>query len=107
MLCPDCLEDYEFVKFDVDNVTLEHRGIFRCRCAQEVTFPEFLSRTIISDKNIVAQLRISRLMHLSRSFKEKDKKTESVLAPGTIRLHTRHLERYLEHISNRSLRLLK
>ncbi|MFO8058659.1 MAG: hypothetical protein R6V10_15340, partial [bacterium] len=36
-VCPDCLEDFQFVRFEVDPVTLEHRGIFSCACAYNLT----------------------------------------------------------------------
>lgn len=106
MICPDCLEDYEFVEFDVDQATLEHRGVFKCGCEEPLMFPEFMTRQMIVDEDLKEQLRRSRLFHLQRSVKSEEPSGVK-LWKGVIRIHARHLVRYLEDFSEKSVRILK
>lgn len=105
MICPDCLEDYRFIRFDVDPETLEHRGEFSCACMDSILFPEFITREMIEDEDLQEQLRISRLHHLACSLKAPAKTVTS--RPGVLAVGTRHLERYLETFSEHTLRTLK
>jgi len=106
MICPDCLEEYTFIKFEVDPETLEHRGQFTCDCMEAIVFPEFITREIISDDDLKDQLRHSRLHYLACSVAENEIRTVSV-SRGVINLETRHLQRYLQTFSEQSLRQLK
>ncbi|HUT52036.1 MAG TPA: hypothetical protein VM658_01460 [bacterium] len=105
MICPDCLEAYEFVEFNVNPETLEHRGVFKCSCCDSLIFPEALTREMLWEDDIEDRLRISRLFHMRRAL-GKDVKPPMVKI-GTIKLETRHLERYIRHFSEQSLRHLK
>ena len=105
MICPDCLEDYTFIRFDVDPETLEHRGQFSCACMDSIIFPEFITREMIDDEDLQDQLRRSRLHHLACSLHGEGRPLPR--RPGIIPVGTRHLERYLETFSEQTLRQLK
>lgn len=106
MICPNCLEPYEFVEFDVDPDTLEHRGVFCCECFERLLFPESLTREMLSDDDLVEQLRISRLFQLRMSLNEF-KKHESHALDSPTELKNMHLQRYIEHLSDPTLRQFK
>jgi hypothetical protein len=106
MICPDCLEEYEFLGFEVDAETLEHYGLFRCSCSGTILFPEFLTREILEDNDLLDQIKISRRMHLTQSFGGKDTITVKEIF-NVIKLESRHLERYIQDFSRESIRLLK
>ena len=105
MICPQCLEDYQFVGFDVDPQTLEHRGIFKCECLEVIVFPEALTRDIIVDEDLKKRIQISRLFHLRASIGQEEQKTAP--AVSGLKLHNQHLTRYLEHISQQTFRSFK
>ena len=105
MICPDCLEDYTFIRFDVDPETLEHRGEFSCACMNSIYFPESITREMIDDEDLQDQLRISRLHHLSCSLQGGGRPAPR--RPGILAVGTRHLQRYLETVSEQTLRQLK
>jgi len=106
MICPDCLEGYEFIRFDVDAATLEHRGVFRCACSEALVFPEFITKELIDDEDIREQLRISRRFHLQRSLAASVEPPARRAVKG-MSLHHQSLTRYLEDFSEKSVRLLK
>ncbi len=106
MICNKCLEEYSFVKFDVDPVTLEHRGIFSCGCEEEYVFPERMTREMIYDDDLREQLMISRKLHLQQSRKE-DSSSFRRVEPVSLWLNNHHLERYIQHFSEQSARILK
>jgi len=106
MICPDCLEEYQFVEFDVDSATLEHRGVFKCSCPEPLMFPEFMTRHMVADEDLKEQLRRSRLFHLQCSVKAEES-SGARLWRGVMQLHARSLVRYLEDFSEKSARLLK
>lgn len=105
MICPDCLEEYHFIRFNVDPDTMEHRGEFSCECMDSIVFPEFVVREILDDEDLQDQLRLSRLFHFRRSVAEEPPAQPA--RPGVLRVNTRHLERYLQTFSEQSLRQLK
>ena len=105
MICPDCLEDYIFIRFDVDPETLEHRGEFACACMDAILFPEFITRDMIDDDDLQDQLRRSRLHHLACTLQGQSRPAPR--RPGVLAVGNRHLERYLETFSEQTLRLLK
>jgi hypothetical protein len=104
MICPDCLEAYEFVEFSVNPETLEHRGVFKCGCRDQLIFPEAMTREMLTE-DTEERLRMSRLLHLRRALSAGAK--PAAIKMGTIKLETRHLERYIKHFSEQSLRHLK
>lgn len=105
MICPDCLEPFEFVDFSVSPETLEHRGVFKCRCSDSLVFPESVTREMLSGEDFEERLKISRLLHLRKAL-TADKNLPEVKV-GAIKLETRHLERYIKHFSEQSIRHLK
>jgi hypothetical protein len=106
MICPVCLDEYVLLDFDVDHETLEHRGLFKCGCDESVLFPEYLTRTMIADEDSQDRLRLSRLFHLSQSVGQL-KAAVPTFSPFMLRLKTQHLHRYLQDVSEQSLRQLK
>lgn len=106
MICPKCLEDYQFIKFEVDAETLEHRGVFHCDCEKEFIFPEFLTREIIGDQDLQEQMKNSRLLHLRTSV-GYSRTTAARVARQMVKAHTWRLERYIKVFSEQSIRLLK
>lgn len=106
MICPDCLEEYTFIRFDVDPETLEHRGEFSCACLDSILFPEFITREMVEDEDLQERLRLSRLHHLSCSV-EGNRRRPVLPRPGALAVNTRHLERYLKTFSEQTLRMLK
>jgi len=106
MICPDCLEDYEFIDFDIDSETMEHQGVFRCACYESNIFSEATTREMISDEDLKERLRISRLLYIRKSLTEKKKLTTSGPARA-ISLKMKHLQLYIQHFSEQSIRQLK
>ncbi len=106
MICPDCLEEYEFYAFEVDPETLEHRALFECECEDLHLFPEYLARRMITDEDVKAQLRTSRMLYLGLSVSEN----RSLRAPMEVKMasvNNRSLMRYIEDFSQQSIRNLK
>jgi len=107
LICPRCLDDYQFVDFDVDPRTLEHRGIFKCSCSQRVLFPERYVRVLVDDEDVLERLRISRLMALERSRQEPRTPSPGEADLEMFSASNKKLMRYLRDFSDRSVRLLK
>ena len=105
MICPECLEAYEFVDFNVNPENLEHRGVFKCLCAETLVFPETMTREMLSEEDFEERLKISRLLHLRQALAQDEKLP--LCQPGAIQVETRSLMRYIEHFSEQSLRNLK
>ena len=105
MICPDCLEEYKFLRFDVDVQSLEHRGVFTCGCETELIFPEFITMEILDDRDLEDQVKYGRMYHLSRALhgKLEGKSTPSEM----ISVHNRHLEKYLQYFSEKQIQLFK
>ncbi len=105
-VCPDCLEDFEFVRFEIDPDTLEHRGIFRCACEDETVFPENLARQILHDEDLECQLRLSRMLCVKNALIRHQDRVAREITPA-VELHTRRLQSYLRNFSERSTRQFK
>jgi len=106
MICPDCLESYEFERFDVDEATLEHRGVFTCQCEEPLLLPEFLTRAFLEDNGMSDRLTQSRMLHLRiRRGTESARKAVPVEAKA-LKVNNIHLERYIRVFSEQSLKHL-
>ncbi len=105
-ICPDCLDEYEFSHFEVDADTLEHYGMFKCSCDVPILFPEILTREILGNDDLLDQIRISRLMHLNRSFSGGGPITVKEIN-DVFMVESRHLKRYIQDFSEQSVRLFK
>jgi hypothetical protein len=105
-VCPDCLEDFEFVRFEIDPETLEHRGIFRCHCEDETIFPEELALEILDDEDLRYQMRISRMLCVKNALIRHQRRQTRVITPA-VELHTRRLQTYLQDFSEKSARQFK
>ncbi len=106
MICPYCLEEYEFMGFEVDPRSLEHRGIFKCECKGEIVFPESLTLEMMEDNDLLERLHISRRFHMGLRLAGK-RQERSVPKSEMISVHTRNLEKYLRHFSEKQMRLFK
>lgn len=105
-VCPDCLEDFEFVRFEIDPVTLEHRGIFKCACEDETVFPEGLAREILEDEDLQDQLRTSRMLCVKNALIHHQGRQAREIPVG-MEVHTRRLQSYLRDFSQKSARQFK
>jgi hypothetical protein len=106
MICPVCLNEYTLLDFDVEPDTLEHRGLFSCECSDPILFPETVTREMMTDEDLRERLRLSRLLYLRHSL-DLHQPSLQPSAPRSLRLNTNHLQRYLEDVSQISLRQLK
>jgi len=105
LICPVWLDEYELLEFDVNPITLEHRGIFRCGCGDMYLFPEELTLEMIEDADIRDRLRISRMLHIGKSLAEMKARSFTTTKTAA-KAETRSLIRYIEDVSAQSIRSL-
>ncbi len=100
MICPKCLEEYFFKKFEIDPHSLEHRGIFSCDCEGYVVFTEReLTEFDLLSADLKSQMHHSRLMSMRITLAEERGQLRGF--DSVLERHACILARYIEEVSQK------
>ena len=102
MVCPNCLEQYNFIKFELHPECVEPRAIFSCCCDRPAIFParDCLNLDLLNDE-LKEQLRVFKLLALRQALDRQRKPCP--FSSHAVPMRVRHLERYLSEISLKDL----
>ena len=98
MICPNCLEDYRFVKFELHPECSEPRAIFTCLCERPAIFPvrACLNLEMLQPEHL-EQLRVFKLLSFRQALDRQ--RQFCPVSSKAMPIKVRHLERYLSEIS--------
>jgi len=98
LICPNCLEEYKFIKFELHPESPEPRAIFSCECDRPTILRvrDSLNLEMLQEEQ-KDQLRIFKLMAL-RSALDRERRPLP-LPSQALPVRVRNLERYLSEIS--------
>ena len=104
MICPNCLEDYQFTRFELHPECAEPRAIFSCSCSRPAIFPvrDCLNLEMLNDE-LLEQLRVFKLLSFRQAL-DRERQPYPITSQA-MPIRVRHLERYLSEISLKSLDL--
>lgn len=102
MICPNCLEDYVFVRFELHPECPEPRAIFTCLCDRPAIFPvhDCLHLDLLNPE-LLEQLRVFKLLSFRRALDRE--RQPYPISSQAMPVRVRHLERYLSEISLKSI----
>ncbi len=102
MICPNCLEDYQFIRFELHPECAEPRAIFRCDCERPAIFPvrDCLNLEMLNDE-LREQLRVFKLLSFRQALDRE--RQPYPISSQSMPIRVRHLERYLSEISLKSI----
>lgn len=100
MICPNCQEEYKFIRFKIDPETLNIFACFKCECETELVLPEQDCKALgLFDQEIKSALRHLRLF-IFRILRDREQSPVQVYLKA-LEAHRWSLIKYLEEVSER------